>query len=147
MKVLLIGQAPGRAGDGSPLEGAAGLRLAEFAGISYDEYLRVTDRVNLLRKWPGRAPGGKGDLFPIAEAQLAAMQLDIRGRVVVMVGKGVARAFSVHTRAPLAWFTLEDRISTRMAWMYHPSGVNRWYNDPENVAATSRFLRAALNTR
>ena len=59
-RLLMIGQAPGRNGDpGDPLGGRLGKRLAKLAGVTFERYLDVTDRMNMFDEWPGKE--GKGD--------------------------------------------------------------------------------------
>ena len=85
-------------------------------GASVEEYLDAFERRNVLNAWPGRSM--KGDAFPmeLARASVAAMEADLAWR---------------------NWGSLGER-----AVAPHPSGVNRWYNDPANVVAARDFFRA-----
>ena len=135
-KLLIIGQAPGRA-PGVVLGGRCGARLAALAGISLDEFLERTDRMNLLDHWPGKA--GKGDAFVSqfdAREMAAAMMPMLAGRVVVLLGNGVSGAFGMRGSA-FTWTTLLD--AKAVAWSPHPSGISRWWNDQKNVARAASF--------
>lgn len=92
---LLVGEASNIPG-GEPFGGRSGAVLAAMAGLTFDEFRRRFDRVNLLRRWPGREPGqAKGHKFPLAAARHAAARLDVRGRRVVLAGRRVALAFGL----------------------------------------------------
>lgn len=63
----------------------------------------------------------------------------LSGRRVVFLGKAVAAAFGVRANS-LRW--VEHRGMT-VAVLPHPSGVNTWWNNPDNRAAASAFMRCA----
>ena len=142
MRPLIVGQAPGRRGDGEPLSGQAGRRLSSLCGLSYAEYLERFERVNVLREWPGKA--GKGDAFPTEEAERGAFFLRSvafrGGREVVLLGRSVARAFGFTARAPL--FRWMPEVDAVVALAPHPSGVSLWWNDPANRRDAERFWRS-----
>ena len=53
-RLVLVGQAPGSAVQPSaPLEGRIGRLLSELIGVSFEEYLRETERLNLITHWMG----------------------------------------------------------------------------------------------
>jgi uracil-DNA glycosylase len=137
-KPLLVGQAPGPSGDNSrPLSGRIGKRLAQLMGVSFDAYLSTFDRINLLASFPGKSDG-KGDKFPLHEAREIASLLDLGGRpFVLLMGRGVARAFGMIGTPWLEWFELRG---ANVAVVPHPSGVNRWWNDAKNEAEARSFL-------
>lgn len=155
MRPLLIGQAPSRTATGRAFDGpnGSGARLSRLLGRPL---LDAVDAINLLDRWPGKK--GKGDAFPAGTARRAALRLapslrnDVRrgrGRAVIFVGRGVAAAFGESTRCNatgrlycLGWHWSEHGF--RYAILPHPSAVNRWWNDPKNVARARRFLRAAV---
>lgn len=140
-KALLVGRAPARrmAGRGA-FRGRSGERLAALAGTDLDGLLRAVDAANLLGEWPGKQ--GKGDAFPMAAARAAAGVLDVSGRpLVVAVGKRVAAAMGLRRPeyfAPAAW------RGVPLVVVPHPSGVNRWWNDPVNVGKMHAFMRSLL---
>lgn len=104
-------------------------------------FMQRVDAVNLLGRWPG--PQGKGSAFPLAEARAAALALDVAGRArVLLAGRRVAAAWP--WRAPSDYLRWEAGPGgVLLAVIPHPSGVNRWWNEPEHRDAARRFLRAA----
>ncbi len=143
-KIFLIGQAPSRLGNPEkPLEESID-RLSVLCDVPLHLLLSKTERLNLLQRWPGKSSGGKGDRFPIRDAEIAAgvAARFLRYARVVFVGSGVARAFRF-SHPPLAWREWFDGGSA--AVLPHPSGVNLWYNSEENRAVARRFLLDALD--
>lgn len=143
MKPLLVGEAPGRNGDPCrPLEGKVGRRLAALFGLTFDGYLEAFVRTNLLDFWPGQ--NGKGAAFVIVDAEMVACTLVRkrfkRGRVVLLLGKRVARAFG--TKGD--YFDEQVVNGARVYVVPHPSGVNRWYNDSTNVEHVRRFMKQVV---
>lgn len=144
MRPLLIGQAPGPNSDPRyPLLGGhSGERLRAVAGLSLREYVAAFDRVNLLASFPGRA--AHGDVFPLGRARLAAAEMMAslvrRGGRVIFVGSNVAKAFDFREQE-LTWCGWIGGLVA--AKVPHPSAVNLWWNDPENVRKAGRFLRGA----
>jgi hypothetical protein len=127
--VLVVGEAPGR-GNGEPLESA----WRKLPALAY------LDRVNLLSTYPGR--NGKGAAFPIAEASDAAagILLSVPADVpLVLMGARVALAFGIPRREYdwLDWFEWRGRS---IAVCPHPSGIVRWWNDPENAGRAAAFF-------
>jgi uracil-DNA glycosylase len=146
---VIVGQAPGRT-PGEILGGRAGRRLASLAGI--DELGDGFDLVNLLDEYPGASPNGKGDLFDDRLGRAAAFTLAprLRDRRVVLLGRRVATAFGVGREPAFVWMPAGAIVEQRViaSWecgiMPHPSGIVRWWNDPENWRRASEFLRGAL---
>lgn len=96
--------------------------------------------MNLLPEWPGSS--GKGSLFPLVEAAEAAASLErspelARSSVVLLCGKRVAAAFGEERRGYFEPFARCGRV---WAVVPHPSGVNMWWNEPENREEWRRFL-------
>lgn len=141
--MLLIGQAPGPRTDPDlplyPLPATAtGGRLIRLMGVGLREYLRGTERVNLLQQFPGKHR--RDDRFPMRPARAAAQELLPRmaGRVVVLVGRNVANAFSLPIEFLVWWPALLG--AERLACIPHPSGRNRWYNDPARREQVASFM-------
>jgi hypothetical protein len=132
----MIGEAPGRGGD--PSRACTGRfmdALVNAAGITRWRYLRAFERTNLLPSWPGKA--GKGDAFPMAEAKRLAAETPTAGRTILLCGRRVATAFGVS--AP---FLACERRGGATFWVLpHPSGLNRWWNDPENKRRAGDLVR------
>lgn len=146
-RVLLVGEAPSRAIDHQPSLGLLREDLAELAGVEHPiEWWLLFARANLLPRWPGRSPGGKGDRFPREEARRRARRL--RGRFgrfsrVVLLGRRVEGAFDLRGSG---WFAWRDAFKTRVAVAPHPSKVSRWWNDSNNVALARTFWRELAAT-
>jgi uracil-DNA glycosylase len=134
--MLVIGQEPGRGKD-EPLSGRAGKKLAQLAGLSLDDFLKATERINLLPRWWGK--NGKGDRAPERLLRNAARQLihsDILdGRTVLVVGLATAKALDHEAVGRRTWHQIT---------IPHPSGINHWWNEPKNEQLASRVLRMFL---
>lgn len=140
MKSLLIGEAPSKnEHPPTPLEGRIGRRLAEYAGISFEDFLERFERMNLLAVRQDTKE--KGFEFDADQARINAMRLDIApNRTVVLLGHRVARAFGLRNAT---YFKLYDGGQGRSLYVIpHPSGVNRWWNDVENQIEAARFMRS-----
>lgn len=143
MKPLLIGEAPSRTSDPKkPFHGASGTYLAKLAGLSGVIQLSYEFRLrNILQRWPGIGNAGeKGSRFPIAKAKRVARKIPLEG-IVILAGRRVAKAFGLD-HAP--YFTFFERGEAIVAVIPHPSGANRFWNDPENRVIAAKFLRGVL---
>lgn len=139
MKPLLVGECPGRTG-GQPLEGAIGYRLAELAGLTYEEYLERTERTNLFDAHQPTWDAPAARLQAWSLVAMATAWDPWPGRYIMLLGRRVAVAFGFEDAR---W--MEPRgLSTIWVALPHPSGRNRWYNDPENRDKLSAFLRVSL---
>jgi len=133
---LLVGEAPNREGRGRLANTTrSGSVIASLGG-------RHLPRTNLLREWPG--PSGKGSAFPLMPAREAADRLlrrTLKSRPLVLLGTRVAGAFRLRRQdyELLEWLELRGR---RVAVFPHPSGVNHWWNEPDNREAARIFLAA-----
>lgn len=147
MRPVVVGEAPGRGTDPArPLRGDSGRRLARYAGLGGDvgELARRAERVNLVDRFPGGQ--GKGCRFPREDARRGARDLLALapGRDLLLLGKRVAGALGWTDAEYLRWLPLK---SCRLACVPHPSGVNRWWNDPANRRRARAFLCRALDVR
>ena len=154
-RLLIVGQAPSRTSDPRrPLEGDRIKRaLTGLLGIDEATYLREVERVNLLATWAPKESGGEGDAFDRALGRAAAACLangHLRfpsQRHVLLLGRNVARAFDgvwtppsrLADGVPIRWHVRNQTVW--VAVLPHPSGVNRWWNDPKNRRAARRFMR------
>ena len=142
--IVFVGEDPGASGKtGMPLDpmrvGATGHRLAALLGLTPDDFLERTCRINLFSEYMGATWYAKK---AAANAlQLVASGL-LRGRRVVLLGQKVWAAFDYPDALP---FTCVGRESTMFFYLPHPSGLNRWYNDHANVEATEEFLRSLID--
>ena len=137
-KMLIIGQAPGGSDDISDkkrvFEGTPGRRLAGLCGLTLDEFLAAFDTINVLERFPGKQ--GKGDAFPIKEARLCAAEINTeKYDLILLAGKNVAAAFGWVDAQYMEW-------RERFVVIPHPSGVNRWWNDPRNMGSMRRFMQS-----
>lgn len=133
--VLLVGQAPSRTS--KPREALLRTDLATLCSLSLEDYGKAFARTNVLTRYPGRA--AKGDLFPVEEAREGARALTQvldRFRLVVLLGRGVEKAFGLPAES---WFEIKSDLGTRVVTVPHPSKVNTWWNDKKNVRAAKRF--------
>ena len=138
MKPAIVGEAPSMR-TSRPFAGRSGDRLAELFG--YESRAALADSwrlVNLLGYWPGPETTGNGSAFPAAEARAAAARIRLADGSL-LCGRRVAAAFGLVNAPYFAWRDVDGR---RVAVVPHPSGVSRWWNDPENVARAREFLAA-----
>lgn len=68
---------------------------------------------------------------------------ELRGRLVVLAGKNVARAFGVRAEYH-EWLVSPG---CRAVVVPHPSGVNRWWNSADNREASRVFWTDLLGKR
>jgi uracil-DNA glycosylase family 4 len=140
---FLVGQAPGptEKEHRRPFMGRAGKELArwmERAGFASDvEFRRLTYIAALIRCFPGRNASNTGDRPPPRRAIVncgpwleAELRL-LKPRVLIAVGQLAIARF-------LGPGPLEDRVGRSfgddpvIVPLPHPSGQNRWLNDPAN---------------
>lgn len=146
-RLVLVGEAPSRTQDFTrAVESRLTKRLAAMADVELSEFLAGTERRNVLQDWPG--PQGKGGAFPMYRARREAqdMRMVLLGRRVVLLGSRVATAFGLARLGVLRWHVI-GHDGAGYAVLPHPSGVNRWYNNPDNMEAARAFLRAAWEGR
>lgn len=138
--VVLVGQAPSARSE-VPFGGRSGRRLADLCGVAHDEFLLLFERRNILDAFPGK--DGRGDAFPPAQARRLAQAMipALVGRRVILVGAATAIAFGVRRVELFDW---APRFGATVAVCPHPSGVNRWWNPPENAAMAEAFWRALV---
>lgn len=150
MKLLFIGQAPSKETEGKPpFVGRAGALLASLMDTTQEKMLEENDFINVLNFWPGKGIGG--DKFPMDQATEAAKKIvpQLRGRIVILLGSNVARAFGVKSFKYAEYYEIRnpDRPSEilvpTIAVIPHPSGVNRYYNNPNNRFFIAGFLKGA----
>ena len=141
MKPLIVGEAPSKNQDPErPVEGRIGKRLANCAGLPYDDFLQHFERVNLLHE--RQEVNGKGFVFDLHKAHGTAIVICTKlepGRVVLLLGHRVAKAFGIKT----AYFKpqrLQDLFEMTAFVVPHPSSINRWWNSRANVTKAIKFM-------
>jgi hypothetical protein len=113
--------------------------------------MQTFELVNLLKRYPGRQ--GKGDKFNLKYASRVAKEMMYSNRLadrqVILLGKNLAKAFGLQADY-LEWnyFGWCDRDgktqNMHVVIVPHPSGINRWWNDPKNAAKVATFLKTLL---
>lgn len=165
-----MGEAPGRQHEGEPpFSSRSGDRLSELLGEDVRLVFRCH---NLLNYCPPKTEGGKGEAFsgehfekarrtarsycrwfakrsPLdwSDQEGPASQRPLR---VILAGGRVAKAFRLRSPTPLLEWRSLYLLSTHpmppnSAWVAvipHPSGVNRWWNEKDNVDMARDFLVA-----
>lgn len=155
-RVVMVGQAPSANGSHDPrhaLTGAPMRKLFKVSGMNLMTYLRTFERHNLVPRWEGYNRTGdssSGSRFDEGEASVTARVLADRlagGRRLLCWGAPVLRAFSVEVDfEPCHWTLrevpgLDNAYDCPVAYIPHPSGLNRWWNEPGNADRAGQFLR------
>jgi len=98
--------------------------LRARTGASDDDYLWCFERVNMVNatRWSAAA----------ALERLPEVQEIVGDRYAVLLGAQVAGLWGIDL-LPLRW-------QGRLAYLPHPSGRSRWYNDPVSRCAAEIFL-------
>lgn len=173
-KPLIFGEAPSKSGDKYhmfPLSGAVAETLCKLAGIAPEidgsRYGRWTwalydhfECENLIERWPGRQ--GTGSAFPmdVAKVHAETKLLEARGRVVVLLGARLPKAFGIDMPfyswrfvCPAEDFDVDVHVPdivhrptgwTKIVSIPHPSGLNRMLNDPAERERCGVVLREAM---
>jgi hypothetical protein len=126
--LFVIGESPSKTSDPAvAFSGRSGARLRRL-GLDLDTCVRSNLFPEHVTRWS--AP----------EARRAAREHapGLAGRRVLFVGVRVARAFGVDPYPLMDW-QLDDRFE--YAVVPHPSGANRWWNEPSNVETARWFFR------
>jgi uracil-DNA glycosylase len=151
MRPLLIGEAPAATTpQGWPAfygRERSAKRLWELGfrvSRSYDSPTGNVDATNLLEEYPGRH-------WPLNEAKVHARFVLFeddsiwRRPRVILVGRNVADAFgALQSWGWFEWFRFRGDRETEFALMPHPSGLNRWWNETENVKRARAFVEKLL---
>jgi uracil-DNA glycosylase len=151
-RIILVGQAPGLRAtvEDTPFAGLAGEKLrtwAEMGGIAREDFWRKIHFSAVTKCYPGRLPGARGDRVPtLREQALCRPWLDgqlflLKPEVVLLVGMLAIRTFL--GRVPSLTSVVGTGVvkdGVRYLPLPHPSGVSRWLNERENIAAVERAL-------
>lgn len=154
-RVMLVGQAPGRAeiADGRPFIGRAGTTLFRWlasAGIDEAAFRRDVYIAAITRCFPGPHPAGRGDRVPnpgeraACAGWLAAELRLIRPTVIIPVGRLAIDRFL----GPRPLDALVGRVHaveheggrSVAVPLPHPSGASSWLNDPGHRALLDRAI-------
>lgn len=142
MKPLIVGEAPSKNEvTARPIEGRVGKRLAAVCGMELAAFLAHFERVNLLHVRQDTKE--KGFEFDLKAARVEAERLRDNfkeDQIVILLGGRVAEAFHVHDH-----YFVETRVNfARLYIVPHPSGVNRWWNDPLNMRQAEVFMQSIV---
>lgn len=135
-KPLLVGEWPPKSGEGphGPLSARPAHVMAGLLGITYETFLCLFDRVNLLKWWAGERPPRMSSLKVIADG------FPMPGAPIVLLGRRVASAMGFE-EGFYSWGTLSIADCVVIP---HPSGRNLMYNDPAERMKVGDVLREAL---
>jgi len=151
-KLIVIGQAPGPTGEGKEpfcTSSYSGQRLRKYMGA---KLMRRAQMVNLLSSYPGHSGDTLGgDRFDSRLGRISARILfeegSLHGALVVMAGRHVAYACAPLFGSMSDPYFLRSRTENADGWLEHvcvphPSGVNRWWNEPKNRSQARAFFKS-----
>lgn len=140
MKPLIIGQSPARMqATHKAFDQPSGMRLAGAMGLPTVLHIhRLFECRNLMDWYPGRYL--RADTIPSDMAQLAGRHAvpDLRGRVVLILGRPVASAMGLDW---MHWLKWTEVYGGKVALAPHPSAASQWWKNPEAVIGVREFLR------
>lgn len=122
--IYVVGESLGRGGTRA--------HLARLVGLSESEMMTSLVWLNLWDH-PGTDPRRYVALVETAAAP---------GDAVLLLGRRVVRAFGLEDLRPLGSVSRSAGIGPIIVAVPHPSGRNRWYNDPANAADAEDVLRS-----
>lgn len=146
-RLLFVGEAPTPATISHPLHPDycdSGRRLLEYTGWSREEFLRLSDRTNLIGH-PLPLLRSGATIWDTGEARRSADRVCRPEHYhVVLLGRKVSAAFGAPTsQAFFQWcprLTKEMTHFGKIAICPHPSGRNRWWNDAHNRDQARKFF-------
>ena len=115
--------------------------LANLIGIEPGLLCAEVDRFNLNPRWTGKA--GKGDRFDAVAGRRRAARIALMPFThLVLLGKAVAGCFGFEAE----FLETIERGGKRYLIFPHPSGINRWWNERDNVGRARHALRRFLKS-
>jgi len=151
-RIILIGQAPGlrATNENRPFAGISGEKLRdwmELGGIASEDFWRKIHFSAVTKCYPGRLSGARGDRVPTPrEQELCRPWLDgqfavLKPDIVLLVGLLAIQTFLGRVSSLQAVVgTGVIKNGVRYLPLPHPSGVSRWLNEPQNVAAVGMAM-------
>lgn len=145
LPVALVGEQPTVAAlaEGSgyePLSGRPTDFLAGLVGLDGDELRTLVGRMNLMESpgtWVARRAAEKAEY--LRRELLPLMPWN----TLVLLGRQVQDAFGIDRHnVPVGSIELNEGLMA--SWIPHPSGLNRWWNDPANRELAAAELRRVL---
>lgn len=123
----IIGEAPSKNSDWRyPLAGGhTGKKIEKLLGLSFRDYLKYYRRFDLIKfypgtRWPKENASGNARII---------RDLHEPGAHLVLLGRKVAEAFGA---GDLEFCEYDVRDGVTYWVSPHPSGLNRWWQDPKN---------------
>jgi len=111
-------------------------RLAALLGVSVDEMMDAVVWINLW-EYPGTRP----------ERYVELIEDGARPRdAIILLGRRVARAFRLGDLRALGTVSRNAGHGPVIIALPHPSGLNRWWNDPDRLDDALIALRALWGT-
>ena len=131
-QITLVGLDPGGHLGTEPLDPGfpSGRRIASLCRLSPQDYCQQFHRVNLLQ-----APSRSVQEYLDGVVRLLP---DLRGKRVVALGGKVSQYLGLPDR----WWEWRVGQGFVGAASPHPSGRNRWWNDPKNVETAGKFFQS-----
>jgi len=143
-KLLLVGQAPSSTSDPKePFSGPSGITIRRLMGVAEKDFFRDYDRINVLDFFTGKK--GKGDAFSksmVPKERREFLMKFVNDRNVVFFGRETARVFGIEPEFLVPDLFLVDKSCFRGIVAPHPSGINLFWNEPENRRSAKIALRA-----
>lgn len=154
-RLVIVGQAPSRKGDGRPFTGPSGKRLCDLLDLpNYEALAKRVILTNLLDRPVEPAASGRGDTYDRRLANARAKQLMLYYArqpelfVILAAGKevyrsliGVEGTFFKGKKGKLGPAQFVD------VWCFpHPSGASAYWNDRSRAAGAKRFLNRLLKS-
>lgn len=152
-KLVIVGQAPAKSGDGRPFSGPSGRRLYQLFNLEhYDALASRATLVSLLDRPVDVGSPSRGAAFDHQAANRRARQLMVEWAkdpelvVVLACGKevftsltGTQRPFFRGKKGKLGPVQFVD------LWCFpHPSGASSFWRDPQNIRQAQNFLKRLL---
>lgn len=142
MRTVIVGEVAGRTSD-EPLDPASqsGGRLADLAGLDHEEFLDRFDRINIIPSIFEEQLDPAFMRLRWKQSSGCNLRSILHGRRVILLGAAVAGAMGVADQPHFRWFRTSWGVASVIP---HPSGKNRWWNEPDNVSRARHFMRRAL---
>lgn len=137
MIIYVIGESLSRQGDGRPLSGPSGDRLADLCGVSRIELRRRFTLLNLCAGYAWSSTGA-------AAGRRRLMSRVQHGDYVLLLGRKVEGEFTTHRQPFFEHWFLGDTIA-KWYTTPHPSGLSHWWNEPRNVEQARRFWKGVIS--
>lgn len=149
-KLLIVGQQPQSNDKNDPLSPDnpmwSGYRLMQMAGLTAQEYRDVFERININYEAEKTFRTSSLQKARAVEIYKTLHPED----TLIILGSGVLKCFRglVGDLEPCELYCTRygprgaEKQGHSVIMIPHPSGLNRWYNDPSNTARAAACLRA-----